>query len=258
MNVPIRFSADPVAVIEATAKPWRSSLLNRAMRAGVALLSIFAFAGIVAADTPAAASYAGGNGTVILSGAGSIGGLVGDNQAAANANNYWNASTAGLVGVGTGNATGVTGLSSVQMKLLASFVGFNFTSPWRIDEAVSEPYFFFAGTLDIDRSITQTKYDALTDGVLVVRYLFGLTGDALVSGFSHTRLARQRGRPPDSPPSDAAAWQSRPGRQPRRRTRAARRRRTSQNPHGSAPLRSPAHPSQPAGRNTPERRKLFL
>lgn len=122
------------------------------------------------------------SGTVTLTGAGSIGGLVGENQAAANANNYWNTSTAGLVGVGTGTATGVTGLTSVQMKLQASFAGFNFSSPWRIDEAVSEPYFFFSGTLDVDRSVTQTKYDALTDGVLVVRYLFVLTGDALVSG----------------------------------------------------------------------------
>ena len=47
---------------------------------------------------------------------------------------------------------------------------------------MSEPYFSFGGTLDIDHSITQQKYDALTDGVLAVRYLFGLTGDALISG----------------------------------------------------------------------------
>lgn len=36
-------------------------------------------------------------------------------------------------------------------------------------------------TLDIDGSITATKYDALTDGLLAIRYLFGLTGPALTS-----------------------------------------------------------------------------
>jgi hypothetical protein len=36
--------------------------------------------------------------------------------------------------------------------------------------------------LDIDTSVTTTKYHALTDGVLVVRYLLGLTGTALTRG----------------------------------------------------------------------------
>ena len=35
--------------------------------------------------------------------------------------------------------------------------------------------------LDVDRSNSGTKYDALTDGVLVTRYLLGLTGAALTS-----------------------------------------------------------------------------
>ncbi|MEO7252943.1 MAG: Ig-like domain repeat protein [Casimicrobium sp.] len=38
------------------------------------------------------------------------------------------------------------------------------------------------GTLDIDASNTQTKYDAQTDGVLIVRYLVGFTGNSLVAG----------------------------------------------------------------------------
>jgi hypothetical protein len=37
-------------------------------------------------------------------------------------------------------------------------------------------------TLDIDASITATKYDALTDGLITIRYLFGLTGTAMTSG----------------------------------------------------------------------------
>jgi len=39
-----------------------------------------------------------------------------------------------------------------------------------------------APSLDIDASNTQTKYDAPTDGLLTVRYLFGLTGSSLVTG----------------------------------------------------------------------------
>ena len=36
--------------------------------------------------------------------------------------------------------------------------------------------------LDADASLTDTKYDALTDGLLVIRYLLGLTGSALTNG----------------------------------------------------------------------------
>ena len=39
-----------------------------------------------------------------------------------------------------------------------------------------------AATLDIDASITATKYDALTDGLIAIRYLFGLTGTPLTNG----------------------------------------------------------------------------
>jgi len=36
--------------------------------------------------------------------------------------------------------------------------------------------------LDVDASLTNTKYDALTDGLLVIRYLYGLTATALTNG----------------------------------------------------------------------------
>ena len=39
-----------------------------------------------------------------------------------------------------------------------------------------------AGTLDIDASGAPTRYDALTDGLLLVRYLFGIRGPALTAG----------------------------------------------------------------------------
>jgi len=38
------------------------------------------------------------------------------------------------------------------------------------------------GTLDADASISTTKYDALTDGLLVIRYLSGRTGTSLTTG----------------------------------------------------------------------------
>ena len=49
---------------------------------------------------------------------------------------------------------------------------------------------FAPATLDVDASITATKYDALTDGLIIIRYLFGLTGPALTNaalGGSATR-----------------------------------------------------------------------
>jgi hypothetical protein len=39
-----------------------------------------------------------------------------------------------------------------------------------------------SATLDVDSSAPSTPYDALTDGLLVVRYLFGLTGSSLTTG----------------------------------------------------------------------------
>ena len=47
-----------------------------------------------------------------------------------------------------------------------------------------------APLLDVDASITATKYDTLTDGLLVIRYLFGITGPALTNnalGLTATR-----------------------------------------------------------------------
>ena len=41
---------------------------------------------------------------------------------------------------------------------------------------------FFRATLDVDASNTATRYDPLTDGLIIVRYLFGLTGPALTGG----------------------------------------------------------------------------
>jgi hypothetical protein len=47
--------------------------------------------------------------------------------------------------------------------------------------------------LDIDSSVTTTKYHALTDGVLVMRYLLGLTGAALTRGIKSPTAIRTDG-----------------------------------------------------------------
>lgn len=45
-------------------------------------------------------------------------------------------------------------------------------------------------SLDIDGSVTASRYTALTDGVLVMRYLFGLRGAALVNGATGDTASR--------------------------------------------------------------------
>lgn len=44
--------------------------------------------------------------------------------------------------------------------------------------------------LDVDESVTTSKYAALTDGLIVVRYLLGLTGPALTNGATITTAGR--------------------------------------------------------------------
>jgi uncharacterized repeat protein (TIGR01451 family) len=50
------------------------------------------------------------------------------------------------------------------------------------NNAASDPTIVIGPTLDIDVSNTATKYDALTDGVLAIRYMLGVTGPALTAG----------------------------------------------------------------------------
>ncbi|MEO7760941.1 MAG: Ig-like domain-containing protein, partial [Casimicrobiaceae bacterium] len=221
--------------------------------------------------------YASGS----VSGTTAVGGLIGDNIRTGNSSNYWNASTTGQPASGAGSIIGATGLTSAQMKQQASFVGFNFSSPWSITEGITEPLLtpvpasatptstaltssfnpslpgqsvtftatvtgnapsgtvlfqdganplpgciavvvaaaqaqctrsdlalgthpisaLYSGdglntgslsptlnhivvppSLDVDFSVSQSKYDALTDGLLIVRYMSGLTGNALTNG----------------------------------------------------------------------------
>jgi filamentous hemagglutinin family protein len=68
-------------------------------------------------------SYATG----VVTGNNSVGGLVGYNYGATINNSYWNKDT-NLIGIGSGDASGATGLSSAQMQSSENFVGFIFTS----------------------------------------------------------------------------------------------------------------------------------
>ena len=57
----------------------------------------------------------------------------------------------------------------------------------RVVGRVSDPVY----TLDVDGSVSGSKYNALTDGLLYIRYLFGLTGSSLTNnalGSTATRL----------------------------------------------------------------------
>lgn len=124
--------------------------------------------------------YASGTVGLIVPG-GSIGALIGDNQRLNNYENYWNSETTASPGIGFGQTAGATGLTAAQMKQPGSFTGFVFPSPWLIDPGVTEPYLSTEPRLDVDVSISATKYDRLTDGMLIVRYLFGMTGGTLVT-----------------------------------------------------------------------------
>lgn len=57
----------------------------------------------------------------------------------------------------------------------------------RVVGRVTDPVY----TLDVDGSVSGSKYNALTDGLLYIRYLFGLTGSSLTNnalGSTATRL----------------------------------------------------------------------
>jgi alpha-tubulin suppressor-like RCC1 family protein len=56
--------------------------------------------------------------------------------------------------------------------------------PFNVDVPVA------SAPLDVDASVTATRYDSLTDGLLVIRYLFGLTGSALTANATGPTAAR--------------------------------------------------------------------
>ncbi|MET7245452.1 GLUG motif-containing protein, partial [Methylobacterium sp. EM32] len=72
-------------------------------------------------------SYASGS----VTGSSRVGGLVGYNNSGTLTGNYWDtASTGRAAGVGSGTATGATGLITAQARASASYAGFDFSTVW--------------------------------------------------------------------------------------------------------------------------------
>ncbi|MBI5103224.1 MAG: Ig-like domain-containing protein, partial [Nitrospirae bacterium] len=75
-----------------------------------------------------------------VSGSYFVGGLAGENWGAATYS-YWDIETSGTAtGVGNGSATGVTGLTTAQMKVSSNFVDWDFATVWGIVEGMTYPY----------------------------------------------------------------------------------------------------------------------
>ena len=92
-------------------------------------------------------SYATGSVTSAATGA-HLGGLIGERLGGATSNSFWNTTTSGLTaGVGTGSATGVTGLDSAGMMTLSNFTDAGWdiedkggtSTVWRIYEGFTAP-----------------------------------------------------------------------------------------------------------------------
>ncbi len=66
------------------------------------------------------------------------GGLVGRNYASTISNSYWDTETSGQ-----SSSAGGTGKTTVQMKQQATFVGWEFTNIWDINEGVTYPYLWW-------------------------------------------------------------------------------------------------------------------
>ena len=85
---------------------------------------------------------------------------------------------------GTQNTGGIT--ASTMFAPGQVFYDKTTNSLWVADYANWRALRFFGPggptTLDVDVSQSATKYDALTDGLLILRHLFGLTGTSLSSG----------------------------------------------------------------------------
>jgi filamentous hemagglutinin family protein len=87
-----------------------------------------------------------GYSTGYVSGTGNVGGALGYNGGTV-ATIYWNTQSSGtLTGVASGASTGVSGLTSAQMKLASSFSGWDFTSTWAMVSGTSYPYLQSQGT----------------------------------------------------------------------------------------------------------------
>jgi filamentous hemagglutinin family protein len=128
-------------------------------------------------------SYATGSVTGLFA----VGGLVGENDLNNSiGNSFWNTTTGGGRGVGSGDASGATGKTSAQMQSLATFSGWSIddaggtTSVWRIYDGHSTPLLrSFLTQLAVTASSGSKVYDGTTDGVGAT---FAAYNPALIEG----------------------------------------------------------------------------
>ncbi|WP_162463258.1 cadherin-like beta sandwich domain-containing protein [Paenibacillus psychroresistens] len=82
-------------------------------------------------------SYATGK----VTGASAAGGLVGTKTSGTVTTSYWNTTTSGVSsGAGSGSVSGITGITTANMKLSASFNTWNFSTLWNIVSGTTTPY----------------------------------------------------------------------------------------------------------------------
>ena len=113
-------------------------------------------------------SYATGSVTSAATGA-RLGGLIGERLGGATSNSFWNTTTSGLAaGVGTGSATGVTGLDSAGMMTLSNFTGAGWgiedkggtSTVWRIYDGFTAPLLrSFMTSLTVTGGTATKTYD---------------------------------------------------------------------------------------------------
>ena len=98
--------------------------------------------------------------------------------------NFWSSTTYGPDPATGWDVDFTDGATFADDKTITSIAGRPFlarlvraTSPF--DAFDAQQPIVVSAVLDVDLSVTPPRYDALTDGLLVIRYLFGLTGPSL-------------------------------------------------------------------------------
>ena len=95
--------------------------------------------GAICCNASVVSTYAAG--AVAVAGGSNVGGLLGSNDGGTVTTSYWDTDASGLAsGVGSGDATGVTGLTTAEMTQAVAFAGFDFANTWTIVEGVTRPY----------------------------------------------------------------------------------------------------------------------
>ncbi|WP_018388015.1 GLUG motif-containing protein [Ancylobacter sp. FA202] len=136
--------------------------------------------GLVGEAAQGTISQAYASGAVSAEGSGAdlstFGGLIGENNSVTVTLSYWDMGTSGQSsGVGTGSADGVTGLTTVEARTSAAYVGWDFDTDW-----------YQAGDM---RPILRSEAAAAVDGVITVSNLHQLALIAVDLGADYVLTA---------------------------------------------------------------------